>query len=172
MGDHPHVTNILNWKVKRKKKFVEGRDGALVISGCQELPPLFSAGVAGPRLCPTWGDVPLIISQEWPARKINRLQSKLLGPWAIVIIALKYPSPRPDCDSHYNGIRLTSSQVVLRHFLPRSSLIIPSDWPKRQLALPFSRFEARYFSAVTWKNGKNVKSKVMIKKGIDFSIIS
>lgn len=49
-----------------------------------------------------------------------------------------------------------------------SSLIIPSDWPKRQLALPFSRFEARYFSAVTWKNGKNVKSRVMIKKGIDF----
>lgn len=30
----------------------EGRDGAAVISGCQELPPLFSAGVAGPRLCP------------------------------------------------------------------------------------------------------------------------
>ena len=105
-------------KSKTKEEISRGgRDGAAVISGCQELPPLFSAGVAGPRLCPAWGDVPLIISQEWPARKINRLQSKLLGPRAIVIIVPEIS--RPDCDSHYNGIRLTSSQLVLRHFLLR-----------------------------------------------------
>lgn len=40
-------------KSKTKEEISRGgRDGAAVISGCQELPPLFSAGVAGPRLCP------------------------------------------------------------------------------------------------------------------------
>lgn len=43
----------LELKSKTKEEISRGgRDGAAVISGCQELPPLFSAGVAGPRLCP------------------------------------------------------------------------------------------------------------------------
>lgn len=169
------VINILNWKVKRKKKFLEGRDGALVISGCQELPRLFSAGVAGPRLCPTtWGDVPLIISQEWPARKINRLQSKLLrspgrswsSPWNIQVPGLI-------------AILITTGYAWQVHescfyFVPES-LIIPSDWPKRQLTLPFSRFLPNAIRVLFFcynitfdfdcsRNGKDVKRRVMIKK--------
>lgn len=97
------------------------------------------------------------------------------GPRAIVIIALKYPSPRPDCDSHYNGIRLTSSRVVflLRSRVANNSVRLAETAINPSLFAIFVKCdssESLFFCYnITFdfdcsRNGKDVKRRVMIKK--------
>lgn len=103
-----------NWKAKREEKiFFRGSS----VTGRSSFPVAKNYSPFIFRRC----DRPSILSHVkwctldykpvWPARKINRSQSKTprgpgrswSSPWNIQV---------PDCDSHY-----TARQLVLRHFL-------------------------------------------------------